>query len=77
MQKQARITLYALLALAAVIATGVAFLAQWRWPTVAHAAQGATTQCVFVNHVRQGPGHPYRQEPWEKCRYEIDPRVAG
>jgi hypothetical protein len=39
-------------------------------------SQAAATECVFVNRVRRGPGHPYRQEAGEKCRYEIEPRVA-
>ena len=68
----------ALLGLAAGVALGAVFLAmQWWWPAgYQPTAQAATTECVFVNHVRRGPGHPYRQEAGEKCRYEIEPRVA-
>jgi hypothetical protein len=42
-------------------------------PAIVAQARAASTECVFVNHVRQGPGHPYRQEPDEICRYEFDP----
>jgi len=68
----------ALLAFAAGVALGAVFLAaQWWWPeSYAAAAQATTTECVFVNHVRRGPGHPYRQENGETCRYETEPRVG-
>jgi hypothetical protein len=73
------------LALAAGVTVGALSLAaQWWWPD-SHAAptqanatepQATGTGCVFVNHVRRGPGHPYRQEAGEKCRYELEPRTA-
>ena len=70
----------ALLALAAGVALGAVLLvAQWYEPTAQAAttqSQATATECVFVNHVRLGPGHPYRQEAGETCRYEIEPRVA-
>jgi hypothetical protein len=67
-----------LLAFAAAVALGLAYHAAQQWPASAQAAvetpmQAAAAECVFVNHVRRGPGHPYRQEPGEKCRYEFDP----
>jgi hypothetical protein len=66
-----------LLAAGIGVAVGAVFVAARWWPAsyaaAAAPAAAAESECVFVNHVRVGPGHPYRQENGEKCRYVIVP----
>jgi hypothetical protein len=59
-----------LLAAGIGVALGAVFAAAHWWPASYAAAESA---CVFVNHVRVGPGHSYRQQKGEKCRHVIVP----